>query len=58
MCQDQRRVIASIGLGALTEEMREHPKVSRTFNGLFYARADVLFPRTTFASFWNNAGQR
>jgi len=25
----------SIGLGALTEEMREHLKVSRAFNGLF-----------------------
>ena len=47
----------SIGLGALTEEMREHLKVSRAFNGLFYARADVLIPRTRLASFWNNGAQ-
>ena len=30
--------------------MREHLKVSRAFNGLFYARADVLCPRTPIAS--------
>jgi pre-mRNA-splicing factor CWC22 len=36
----------SIGLGALTEEMREHLKVSRAFDNLIYARADVLSPRT------------
>ena len=36
----------SIGLGALTGDMPEHLKVSRAFNGLFYARADVPFPRT------------
>lgn len=47
----------SIGLGALTEEMREHLKVSLAFNGLCFARADVLFPRTPLASFWNNAAQ-
>jgi len=47
----------SIGLGALTEEMREHLKVSLAFNGLCYARADALFPRMPLASFWNNAAQ-
>ena len=46
-----------IGLGALTEEMHEHMKVSRASNGLFYARAKVLFPRTRLASFWNNAAR-
>ena len=28
------RYFTSVGLGALTEEMREHLKVSRAFNGL------------------------
>ena len=39
----------SIGLGALTEDMREHLKVSRAFDSLFYVRADVLLPRTRLA---------
>ena len=47
----------SIGLGALTEGMREHMKVSRAFSGMFYVRADVLFPRTRLASFSNDAAQ-
>ena len=36
----------SIGLSALTEEMREHLMVSQAFNDLFYVRADVLLSRT------------
>jgi len=47
----------SIGLGSLTEEMHDHLKVSRAFNSLFYARADVLFLRMPVASFRNNAMQ-
>ena len=39
----------SIGLVAPTKEMRGHLKVGRAFNGLSYARADVLFPRTPLA---------
>ena len=36
----------SIELGALTEETRNHLKVSQTLNSLFCTRADALFPRT------------
>jgi len=36
----------SVALRALTEEMREHLKVSGAFNSFVHYRADVLFPRT------------
>jgi pre-mRNA-splicing factor CWC22 len=46
--------LTSIGLGALTEEMREHLKVSEACNDRFYPRAHSLFPRTPLVSLWNN----
>ena len=32
--------------------------MSRAFNGVLCARADVLIPRTPLVSFWDNAAQR
>jgi hypothetical protein len=35
----------SVRLGALTEEMHEHLKVSQVFSGVIYLRANMLFSR-------------
>jgi pre-mRNA-splicing factor CWC22 len=47
----------SIGLGALTEDMREHLKVSEVFNGVPYPRANMLFLRMHLASLWSNVAR-
>ncbi len=40
----------SIGLGAVTEEMREDLKVSQVFNGVPFPRVNMRFLRTHLAS--------
>jgi hypothetical protein len=47
----------SIGLGAVTEEMREHLKVSQAFDGVLYPRANVLFSRTHLVLLWSNVAR-
>ncbi|KAI0274418.1 MIF4G-domain-containing protein [Russula aff. rugulosa BPL654] len=49
--------LTSIGLGALTEEMREHLKVSQVFNGVPYPSANMLFLRMHLASLWSNVAR-
>ena len=47
----------SIGLGAVTEEMREHLKVSQMFSGVIHPRANILFSRMHLASLWSNVAR-
>ena len=47
----------SIGLGAVTEEMREHLKVSQTFNCVLYPSANMLFSRMHLALLWSNVAR-
>jgi pre-mRNA-splicing factor CWC22 len=49
--------LTSIGLGALTEEMREHLKVSQVFNGVPHPRANTRFLRMHLASLWSNVAR-
>jgi hypothetical protein len=47
----------SVGLGAVTEEMREHLKVSQMFSGVIHPRANILFSRMRLASLWSNVAR-